>query len=532
MNKVSFKIKTTVWITLLVTLICAVTIGGILAMSRRVAGAEIKQALIRTVERNADEIEYKNGLLEIENDFVFNADGIYCEVYNESFELISANPPEISTEKPFINGEITEFSSDGNNRYVYDLYLNFNKYEYEIDVFSGQIINSEADVCVADSMIEGEYVETSFRGGISTREAIDIALKHAGANRESVKIISAEIPGYENRQVFKIEFVCTQPLYGGVWIRGTAPASAGESAFGAINKAIIYIIPLFIILAALGSYFISKKTISPVEKITASAREINSGNDLSKRIKSDASSDEIATLAATFNEMLERLQISFENEKQFTSDASHELRTPLAVIKAECEFALSDNADDRDRQEALVSVSEQADKMTRLVSALLTLSRAEQGIERFNFEEADLSLLVQEVCNSFITSNGIILESDVSENIYMNMDVSLISRLLENLLSNAVRYGKENGKIKVTLKKSDSEISLTVEDNGIGIKEDVLPKIWSRFYRADPSRSSADSFGIGLALVKKIAELHGGTARAESEYGKGSKFIITFFEKV
>ena len=532
MKKASFKFKTTVWITLLVTLICAVTIGGILVMSRRVAGSEIRQSLIRTVERNADEIEYKNGILEIEKDFVFYSDGVYCDVYGENSELISGNSPAIGAEKPFANGETSRLSGENGEYYVYDTFLSFNKYEYEIDVFTGQIIKYEADVCASEDISESGYTVTSFYGGIDTEEAIAIALNHAGTDRENAKIVSAEIPGYENRQVFKIEFVCTNPLYSGIWIRGSVAASAAESTFGAINKAIIYIIPLFIAFAALGAYLISKRTISPVEKITASAKEINSGSDLTKRIETDGGSDEIATLAETFNEMLERLQISFENEKQFTSDASHELRTPLAVIKAECEFALSDKSDEEDKQEALVSVSEQADKMTALVSALLTLTRTEKGMERFNFEEADLSLLTDEVCRSFKTQKGITLESDIEENILLNMDVSLITRLLENLLSNAVRYGKENGKIRVALKKCGLETVLCVEDDGIGIKEDVLPKIWGRFYRADPSRSGGEGFGIGLALVKKIAELHGGTVRAESEYGKGSKFIVTFLKKV
>ena len=129
MKKASFKFKTTVWITLLVTLICAVTIGGILVMSRRVAGSEIRQSLIRTVERNADEIEYKNGILEIEKDFVFYSDGVYCDVYGENSELISGNSPAIGAEKPFANGETSRLSGENGEYYVYDTFLSFNKYE-------------------------------------------------------------------------------------------------------------------------------------------------------------------------------------------------------------------------------------------------------------------------------------------------------------------------------------------------------------------------------------------------------------------
>ena len=234
-------------------------------MSRRVAGSEIRQSLIRTVERNADEIEYKNGILEIEKDFVFYSDGVYCDVYGENSELISGNSPAIGAEKPFANGETSRLSGENGEYYVYDTFLSFNKYEYEIDVFTGQIIKYEADVCASEDISVSGYTVTSFYGGIDTEEAIAIALNHAGTDRENAKIVSAEIPGYENRQVFKIEFVCTNPLYSGIWIRGSVAASAAESTFGAINKAIIYIIPLFIAFAALGAYLISKRTISPVD---------------------------------------------------------------------------------------------------------------------------------------------------------------------------------------------------------------------------------------------------------------------------
>lgn len=533
MKKLSFKTKITIWITLLITIICAVSIAGILLTSRSVANAELRQTLINTVERNADEIEYKNGILEVESDFSFYSDGIYCDVYNEKLEYINGRTPEgLIDSEVFSSGDISERSNENGKYFVYDFYLDFQKYEYEIDVFSGQIIQYEADSVSPAEQKEGEYLVTHFNEGISTEQAIDIALAHAGANRENSTIITAEIPSYDNRQVFKIEFTCSEPLLGGVWVRGTVPADTADGAFGAINKTILYIMPVFILIAALGAYILSKRTIRPVENITRSAQEISSGNDLSKRIETDGGSNEISALAQTFNGMLARLQTSFESEKQFTSDASHELRTPLAVIKAECEYALSANADSEDKEEALASINGQADKMTALVNALLSLTRTEQGTQRFHFENADLSSLVEDTCSAFVTSKGITLNTEIEKNITLNTDTSLISRLLENLLSNAVRYGKENGYINVILKKENDKITLTVEDNGIGIKEEDLPKIWGRFYRADTSRSSGDGFGLGLALVERIAALHGGKAEVESVFGEGSKFIITFFEKV
>lgn len=527
MKNISFKAKTTILITVLITAVCAVSIAGLLIMSRSVANSETKQLLTSTVERNADEIEYKNGILEIESDFAFYSDGVYSDVYNSDFEYIDGEIPFSTNSAEFINNEIHNRETDGTDYYIYDVQINFNRYEYEIDVFSGQIIKYEADYSRPELLTAKEYSSIHFENGINTEQAIDIALEHAGISRDNAEIITVDLPAYSDRQVFRIEFTCSEQLYGSVWVRGLVPADATASAFDAITKAITYFIPLFILIAAIGAYLLSRGTIKPVEEISRSAREITSGKDLSKRLEVSGNTDEIAVLANTFNEMLERLQASFESEKQFTSDASHELRTPLAVIKAECDYALSANADGEDKEEALISINEQTDKMTRLVNALLSLTRAEQGTQKFRFEDADLSLLVEELCNAFVPEKGITLTADIQKGISLNMDISLMSRLLENLLSNAVRYGRENGYINVSLKERNGKTVLSVKDNGVGIAQEDIPKIWGRFYRAESSRST-DGFGLGLALVDRIAALHGGKAEVSSVLGEGSEFRIIF----
>ncbi len=533
MRKISFKAKTTIWISLLITVVCAISIAGLLIMGRTVANRETKQLLKTVVEKNADEIEYENSILEIESEFNFYKDGIYTDVYSSDFKHISGEIPySLMSDIEFINGEIRNQEISGREYFIFDSRLDFTRYEYEIDVFSGQIIKYEANFAANKNVEEGEYFSFNFENGINTEKAIDIALKHAGISKKDAKIISADLPGYADRQVFRIDFLSNKANCESVWVRGIVPADATANAFNAITQTVIYIIPLFILLAAIGAYLISKKAMKRIEDITISAREISSGKDLSKRIEIKGNKDEITSLADTFNGMLERLQTSFESEKQFTSDASHELRTPLAVIKAESDFALSGIATDEDKHESLVSISEQTDKMTDLINALLSLTRTEQGTQRFNFEKANLSELIEEICKTFTPSKGITLNTDIEKDIYFNMDSSLISRLLDNLLSNAVRYGKENGYINVSLKKENNNIILSVKDNGIGISENDLPKIWGRFYRADSSRSNSNSFGLGLALVDRIATLHGGKADAKSILGEGSEFIINFFEKV
>ena len=526
----SFKLRITVWITLLIAVVSSLGIGGILITGSQIADSRLQNELISTVERNVDEIEYKNGILEIENDFAFFVDEVYCNVFDSSGRYIDGeSPAALINSENRKNGVVGTFETDGNKYYYYDTRLDFNKYEYEIDAFSGKIIKYEADTAMS-GLSDPVYKSTEFRDGINSEKAIDIALEHAGLTRDEVSSLSVELPANADRTVFKVEFICSNSTSPPVWVRGFINADAAKSAFDAITMTVIYILPAFIIIAAVGAYLISRKTMKPVENICRSAHEITDGTDLSKRIEMEKSAGEIYTLAETFNDMLARLQTSFENEKQFTSDASHELRTPLAVIKAECEYALSDNASEEDMLEALSSIDEQTDKMTKLVTALLTLSRTEQGDKRYKLEDTDLSELVKKTCADFVPAKNITLTADIEDNIIIPAQAQLISLMLENLLSNAVKYGRDDGHIEVRLKK-DNGIVLSVKDDGIGIKEEDLPKIWGRFYRADESRSRESGFGLGLSLVSQIAALHGGKVSASSVYGEGSEFTVNFLRR-
>ena len=170
-------------------------------------------------------------------------------------------------------------------------------------------------------------------------------------------------------------------------------------------------------------------------------------------------------------------------------------------------------------------IHRQAEKMSTLVSELLSMTRLDQGTERANFTEADLSALIKSICQEQ-TEEGYTLHCDIEENIIALIDVSLISRLLQNLLDNAVKYGRPNGSIWVSLCKREGEIQLSVKDDGMGIPAEHREKIWQRFYQADPSRSGDNGAGLGLSMVKKIAEIHGGYMSLTSEEEKGSTFTL------
>ena len=529
MKKVSFKIITTLWITVLIAVVCGISITVLMLISRKTADDKLKQNLISAVQSNSDEMEYSNGIFEVENDFAYYSGGVYCDLFTENGDYISGETPHTLIESDSLGKtDVVKKELDGENYYVYSKLLNFTKFEYEIDVISGQIISYEADVTPVNELKPTPYSETNFQNGISTSKAIEIALSHAGVSKETATIIGAEIPLYQDRQVFKIEFTSDNSSYGKIYIRAICPSDDAVTVFDTVGRIAIYLLPFFVIIAAAGAYIISKKSVAPIEKITESAHKISTGNDLSKRLETNKAPREISNLADTFNGMFERLHTSFENEKRFTSDASHELRTPLAVIKAECEYALSENADDEERIQALESVEEQADKMASLVSSLLSVTRAEQGLSRFTLEEENLSELVEGICDKFKRSKNIELIKDIDDGIIINMNTSLMTQLVENLLSNADKYGRENGAINVKLHSEDDKAVLSVRDNGIGISEADLPKIWNRFYRADASRSGTEGFGLGLALVKKIAEIHSGECVAESEIDKFTEIKIIF----
>lgn len=311
----------------------------------------------------------------------------------------------------------------------------------------------------------------------------------------------------------------------GVWVRGIMEVPESMTMIENLLMMAGVAMPLFILLSTIGGYWIAKRAFRPLEEIIATADSINEAADLSARIETQPGNNEFTRLAKTFDRMFERLEASFEAEKQFTADASHELRTPISVIKGACEYGMKYDETPEERQETITMIHRQAEKMSNLVSELLSMTRLDQGTERANFTEADLSALTKSICQEQ-TGESYTLHCDIEENIIASIDVSLISRLLQNLLDNAVKYGRPEGSIWVSLCKREGGIQLSVKDDGMGIPAEHQEKIWQRFYQADPSRSGDNGAGLGLSMVKKIAEIHGGYMSLISEEGKGSEFTL------
>lgn len=316
-----------------------------------------------------------------------------------------------------------------------------------------------------------------------------------------------------------------------LWVKGIISATDEAYAISSVMKNNFLLTAIIIVLASFGGYLIINRAFVPVNKITKTAKRIIASGDLSQRIELGDGKDEIYSLAGVFDEMLDKIEQAFEREKQFTSDASHELRTPVAVILSECEYMTECARSSADFTESASSIKRQAERMSKLIGELLTLSRMDKNTLKINLEETDISELASFVCDEQeeIASKDIELIRRIDVGICASVDRFLLARLFINLVSNAYQYSDDGGKIEVSLKEDESNIIFGVSDTGIGIAKEELGKIWERFYQSDTSRTANEngSMGLGLSMVKHIAECHGGSVSVESELGVGSKFVFT-----
>lgn len=314
-----------------------------------------------------------------------------------------------------------------------------------------------------------------------------------------------------------------------VWLRGLTSADNNFSAARVITILALIILPVLVVITAVVGWFIARHAFKPVRQITDTVDAINDGDDLSARIGLQRGRDEIHRLSATFDRMFDRLERSFNAEKRFASDASHELRTPVAIILAECEYARENNSTVDDYRESMEVVERQGRRMSALINQLLSLTRLDQGTQSVNRERADFSELVGVVTDETVRAceKSLSIATDISPDIFAEIDVGLMSRLVQNLVENACKYTPVGGSVKVSLTSESGRAVLRVSDTGIGISKADLPHIWERFWQADSSRGVDRGSGLGLSMVRQIAEVHGGSLSVDSTPGAGSTFTFS-----
>ena len=289
-------------------------------------------------------------------------------------------------------------------------------------------------------------------------------------------------------------------------------------------------VPILVTVAGISGYFLAARALAPIDQITLTTRRI-SGEDLSARLNIPVTDDEVGRLTQTLNDMLARLDDSFQRERQFTNDASHELRTPLTAMQAILGMIREKRRTPKEYEQALDDLTEETDRLRTLVENLMRLARGEKRSNNLH-EMVDISTLISDVADSLrplAEIKNLILTCDVPEHLKILGDSDELIRLFVNLLDNAIKY-TEHGKISITAQKNAKEIAINIEDTGIGISPEHLPHIFDRFYRVEESRVTRGA-GLGLAIAQEIAIAQNGIIEAHSTRGRGTTFTVRLPEK-
>jgi heavy metal sensor kinase len=288
-------------------------------------------------------------------------------------------------------------------------------------------------------------------------------------------------------------------------------------------------LPLIVGLAGIGGYVLARRALAPIDRLAADARRITAER-LHERLSITNAHDEIGRLASVVNETFARLESSFDQLRRFTADASHELRTPLAVIRGIGELGLGETRTPAEYQEAIGSMLEEVDRLTRLVDALLQLSRGDAGTLRLSPESLDLSDLARDVASSLVMlaeERGQQLQVHAPRPVPVRADRLVLRDAIANLVDNAIKYGPQGSQIDIAVGADTTEAALTVSDRGPGIPAGHRQRIFDRFYRVDEGRSrEMGGTGLGLAIAKWAVEANGGTIALVDDGQRGATFRI------
>ena len=288
-----------------------------------------------------------------------------------------------------------------------------------------------------------------------------------------------------------------------------------------------------LILATAAGWAMATLALSPIARLSRAAQEIGEAQDFSRRVSNEGPRDEVGRLATTFNQMLSRLQAAYgriqtalEAQRRFVADASHELRTPLTTIRGNIELlALDDQGESAERKEALDDIASEAERMSRLVSDLLTLARADAG-QRIERQPVHIRPIVEEIYRQAQRIAGDVhLQLDAASDALVSGSADHLKQLLLILVDNALKYTPSGGVVQIASEPKDGWVYLSVRDTGPGIPAEDQQRIFERFYRLDPSRHGEGS-GLGLSIAQWIASEHGGHIKLQSDPGIGSTFTI------
>ena len=374
-----------------------------------------------------------------------------------------------------------------------------------------------------------------FRQSLSSRETFKVPLSNSGnAELHVLQEQRVNLPTLEGNQEEIINFrAMSRKVYNGQrfagWINTALPIHDIENAMSDLFQTLLWGSLLVVLATGAGGYFLTRKALLPVREISQTARNISRTN-LGQRVNIHNSRDELGELSIVLNELLERLQKSFNTQQAFLSDAAHELKTPLAVLRSHWEGELNNPDLPHNTKEKLVQDIETLSRLSYLINHLLLLSQTEEIQSNFKFEALQIDELIEEA-----VSDAKILASEKQQSIEIIANTPFtyqgdrirLYQLLFNLIDNAIKYTPEKGRIVISQRRTSTHLVIEVTDNGPGIADEHLPHLFDRFYRIDKGRSrKTGGSGLGLAICKLIAEAHGGEISIESEPEVGSTFRV------
>lgn len=288
-------------------------------------------------------------------------------------------------------------------------------------------------------------------------------------------------------------------------------------------------LPLVVALAGLGGYLLARRALAPIDHLASEARRITAER-LHERLTVPNQRDEIGRLAAVFNETFGRLESSFDQLRRFTADSSHELRTPLAVVRGIGEVAVAESRSPAEYKEAIGSMLEEVDRMSKLVETLLRLSHGDAGAIHLSRESHDVGQLAREVASSL----GVLAEErnqtltvEAEEAITAPVDRLVFREALTNILDNAIKYSPVGGAIAIRVARTGDRALIAISDRGPGVSPEHRARIFDRFFRVDDSRTrDTGGAGLGLAIAKWAVEIQGGQITVDERPGGGAEFRI------
>jgi two-component system, OmpR family, heavy metal sensor histidine kinase CusS len=278
-----------------------------------------------------------------------------------------------------------------------------------------------------------------------------------------------------------------------------------------LGKLCLLGLPVVLLLAGLSAWFLAQRALRPVTVLTGTAERVTA-RGLDQRIPAMPRDEEFNRLITVFNEMMDRLEKSFQQATRFSADASHELKTPLARLQAELEQALETAPADSPQQEVYSSLLDEISRLKAIVQKLLLLSLADAGQLQLKHEPVNLTCMLENVIEDCqAQASTLTVEQSLTPEVQINADPDLLEQALQNLATNAIKYNHANGRIRFELEQEPGQVLIRVMNTGPGIVPADRERIFERFYRADPSRSDrVDGVGLGLSLAREIIRAHGG----------------------